>query len=317
MIDPADFAFLAQFLKARSGLALPEGKEYLLEGRLVPVATEYGCTSVRALVELLRRSPGAGLENRVIEAMMTHETMFFRDQTPFEALSKVILPHLQATRRAEGAIRIWCAAASTGQEPYSIAMLIRENHRHTVGPRVEILATDISASVVERAREGLFTDFEIARGLPLHFRDAYFQRVPGGWRIRDEIRAAVTFRTANLLDPLDFVGTVDVVFCRNVLIYFDVDTKRAMVERIARVMRPDGFLVLGGAETLVGVTDRFLPLAPHRYLFRPNVAMAGHCDLAGAQPGERRPWTPLKDANAPAVQTAAQPTLLSNRRLRA
>ena len=298
MIGDRDYAFLKVLLKERSGLALTEGKEYLLEGRLGPLARSLGYGSIAELVQHLRTTRSDAVLSRVVDAMTTNETLFFRDQHPFEALVGVMLPALLAARPRGEPIRIWSTAASAGQEPYSIAMLIRENAA-LVGTRpIEILASDISTEMIARAEEGLYTEFEIRRGLDDHFLQKYFSREKHGWRISEAIRRMVRFQRINLLEPFDNVGMFDIVYCRNVLIYFDAPTKIDVVERIARRMRPDGYLLLGGAETLVGMTDRFRPSDRHRALFQPSTG--------GASPG-RRPAGPPPFQLGPDASAAALP----------
>lgn len=300
MIAEQDYAFLKVLLKERSGLALTEGKEYLLEGRLGPVARSLGFGSIAELVAHLRRSPSSDMAlSLVVDAMTTNETLFFRDHHPFEAFRTAMLPHLVASRPADQPIRIWSTAASAGQEPYSIAMIVKENAALLGGRTVDILASDISTEMLARAEEGLYTDFEVKRGLDTARLRRFFTREGQYWRLAEEIRGMVRFQRINLLDPFDHVGTVDVVFCRNVLIYFDARTKLDVVERIAQRLRPDGFLVLGGAETLVGMTDAFRPSEDHRAIFRP--AAASRRRAVG------RPAAPARDAHAQARRSQAPP----------
>lgn len=300
MIGAHDYAFLKLLLKERSGLALTEGKEYLLEGRLAPVARSLGFGSIAELVQHLRRSPSSDAAlSLVVDAMTTNETLFFRDHHPFEALRTLIVPDLAARRPADQPIRIWSTAASAGQEPYSIAMILRENPGLAAGRPVEILASDISTEMLRRAEDGLYTDFEVRRGLDPGRLARFFEREGQSWRLAPEIRRMVRFQRINLLDPFDHVGAVDVVFCRNVLIYFDARTKADVVERIADRLRDDGYLVLGGAETLVGTTERFRSEATHRGIFRP---LPAHPRTAG--PGPRAPPSPR--AATPRTGTAGR-----------
>jgi chemotaxis protein methyltransferase CheR len=204
--------------------------------------------------------------------MTTNESFFFRDKIPFDHFKETIVPHLLAARAAQRRIRIWCAAASTGQEPYSLAMMIKEMGPQLAGWRVEILGTDLSTEVLEKAKAGIYSQFEVQRGLPITLLVKYFTQVGEMWQISPEIRAMVQYRALNLLQDFYQLGTFDVVFCRNVLIYFDQPTKIDVLERAARVLEPDGFLLLGAAETVVGLTEVFKPYGDKRGLYAPNAA---------------------------------------------
>ena len=268
-MSPADFSFLAGWLKARSGLVLQDDKSYLLESRLGPVARKAGLGSVEALAARLRGRPDPAFSAAVIAAMTTNESLFFRDRHPFDALARTMLPALLGARAAERRLRIWCAAAATGQEPYSVAMTLRERAPELRNWQVEILATDINADVLDRARQGLYTQFEVQRGLPIQLLLRYFERRGEHWQISPALRDAVTFRPFNLLDSFAGLGRFDIVFCRNVLIYFDERTKADVLDRLAHVLPPDGFLALGAAETILGLTSAFEPVAASSGLYRP------------------------------------------------
>jgi chemotaxis protein methyltransferase CheR len=270
-VTPADYEFLRVMLKERSGLVLSAGKQYLVESRLVPVVRKAGLSGLGPLVQKLR-NPAEPLIAEVVEAMTTNESFFFRDKVPFEQFRDVMMPAL-LTARGTRQIRIWCAAASTGQEPYSLAMSLREMPEKIAGWRIEILATDISTEVLEKARAGVYSQFEVQRGLPIGLLIKYFSQVGDAWQIAPEIRAMVQFRPLNLLQEFAHLGAFDVVFCRNVLIYFDQDTKTKVLRNIGRVIRPDGYLVLGAAETVIGLTDAFEPSSDQRGLYVP-MAMA-------------------------------------------
>ena len=267
-----DFALLSRIVYARSGLALKPEKAYLFETRLPPVAQKLGLSDMTALIELLRRGGQAAAEIAVTEAMTTNETFFFRDTKPFEQFRRLALPTLLAARAAKKHLRIWCAAASTGQEPYSLAMILAEERARLAGWRIEILATDISQEMITRAKDALYSQFEVQRGLPVQYLMRYFEKAGERWRVKNEIRAAVQYRTFNLLEDPAQLGSFDIVFCRNVLIYFDVATKRLVLDRIAAVMPSDGHLFLGASETVVGVSERFEPLPPETGLYRPAMA---------------------------------------------
>lgn len=267
MIAPADYEFLRGLLLRRSGLALSGDKQYLVESRLAPVARHNDLDGIPAVIARLRRGDMPALEDAVVEAMTTNESYFFRDKAPFETFVQVMLPAIDAARPAGQPIRVWCAAASTGQEPYSLAMALKEHPRAAGGRRVEILATDLASDVLERARAGLYSQFEVQRGLPIQHLVKYFAKQDDNWRISQEIRSMVEFRKLNLLHPFTGLGRFDIVFCRNVLIYFGLETKADVLARIARSVAADGFLVLGAAETVVGVCDAFRPVSERRGLY--------------------------------------------------
>ena len=267
MISSTDYAFFRTFLHARSGLALADDKHYLLESRLTPIARSLGASSLGQLVERLKRPSDDGTKKAVVEAMTTNELLFFRDNQPFESFANVVLPALHAARPPGRNLRVWCAAASTGQEPYSIAMLLQEHAAKIPGRKVEIVATDISTEALERARAGVYTQFEVQRGLPVQYLLKHFKKVGDNWKISDDIIRMVSFSEFNLLELFGGLGTFDVVFCRNVLIYFDIPTKMAVFGRIELVLAKDGYLLLGGAETVVGITEKFKPSSAHRSLY--------------------------------------------------
>lgn len=251
------YAYVRELVHRRAAIVVESGKEYLVESRLGPVARQAGLASIDELVRKLRSDERGPLATQVVEAMTTNETSFFRDVHPFESLRLRILPEL-AKARASRTLSIWCAAASTGQEPYSIAMTIKEHFPELETWNVQIVATDINASVLSRARAGLFKPLEVNRGLPAPMLVKYFEREGADWRIRDSIRRMVSFQELNLLDPhWPIFGPQDLVFIRNVLIYFDVPTKRTILGRIRKMLRPDGYLLLGGAETTVNIDDEY------------------------------------------------------------
>jgi chemotaxis protein methyltransferase CheR len=250
-----DFAFIAGMLKSRSGLIITPDKTYLLETRLSAMIRELGLKDLAALIELLRQPASEALRERVMDAMTTNETSFFRDNHPFETLRKTVLPGLIERRGASRSLRIWSAACSTGQEPYSLAMIIKDHFPILAGWRLEIVATDISPTVLQRARTGVYSTFEVQRGLPIQMLVRHFDQVGNDWRIKDELRRCIGFRPANLLEDFSSLGTFDVVLCRNVLIYFDQETKTRILSAIARTMAHDGALLLGGAESVFGICD--------------------------------------------------------------
>jgi chemotaxis protein methyltransferase CheR len=271
-MSPEDFGWLRQLLKKRSGLVLAAEKQYLAESRLLPVARKHGLTTLAELIARLRQ-PHATLTAEVVDAMTTNETFFFRDKVPFEHFRDTIMPALIAERAREKRIRIWCTAASTGQEPYSLAMTMKSLGVALSGFKVSILATDISAEVLEKAKSGVYSQFEVQRGLPIQMLVKYFTQAGEQWQIAPEIRAMVQFRPLNLLNDFTPLGSFDIVFCRNVLIYFDQPTKADALTRLARQVTPDGYLVLGAAETVVGLTDAFKPVADKRGLYAPAASV--------------------------------------------
>lgn len=276
MISAADYEFFKKYLKAKSGLILSDDKHYLLESRLVPLLRKFELPDFSKLASVLRDSSSTVIADAVVEAMTTNESLFFRDKTPFDVFTKVMLPALHTSRPAGHTLRIWCAAASTGQEPYSLAMTLKENP-HLIGSRrVEIFCTDLSNEVLERAATGRYNQFEVQRGLPIQMLMKYFNKVDDMWEISPQLKSMVQFRKLNLLNPYVGLGTFDIVFCRNVLIYFDAATKTDILNRLAKVTAPDGYLVLGGAETVMGLGDAYRPLPNQRGFYVPNVpAMAG------------------------------------------
>ncbi|HZD90235.1 MAG TPA: protein-glutamate O-methyltransferase CheR [Pseudolabrys sp.] len=269
-MSPEDFDYLRHLLKERSGLVLALEKQYLAESRLLPLARKRGMSSLTELVAALRQRTDAALTSAVVDAMTTNETFFFRDKVPFDQLRDTVLPALIAARARERRIRIWCAAASTGQEPYSIAMVLKEMEAALAGFRVDILATDIVGDVLERARVGVYSQFEVQRGLPIQMLVKYFRQEGENWHIAPELRAMVQFRTLNLLNDFSPLGRFDLVLCRNLLIYFDQPSKVQVLERLSHQMPDDGYLILGAAETVVGLTDVLKPMPERRGLYVPN-----------------------------------------------
>ena len=252
-----DFLFIAALLKDRSGLIITPDKRYLLETRLGPIVRERGLSSLSALMDAMRQPGSDVVKNQVVDAMTTNETSFFRDSHPFDTLRKTVIPGLIERRASCRALRIWSAACSTGQEPYSLAMILKDHFPILNGWKLEIVATDISPSVLERARSGTYSTFEVQRGLPIQMLVRHFDQTGDTWRIKDELRRPITFRPANLLDDLSSLGVFDIVLCRNVLIYFDQPTKTRIMHAIARRIAPDGSLLLGGAESVIGLCDAF------------------------------------------------------------
>jgi chemotaxis protein methyltransferase CheR len=277
-MQPQDFEFLARLLKTRSGLALTPDKTYLIETRLGPLARKEGLADAAAVAGRLRMGGQERLAKLVVDAMTTNETFFFRDKTPFDLFEQTILPAMEKARAGQKRLRIWCAACSTGQEPYSLAMILQSRAAQFAGWSFDIVATDICDEVIQKAKDGLYSQFEVQRGLPIQYLMKHFAKEGDQWRLSPAIRAMVQYRTFNLLDGFMALGSFDVVFCRNVLIYFDRDTKAAVMKRIHERLAPDGYLLLGAAETTVGITDIFVPAGNSRGLYvkarTPNAAPA-------------------------------------------
>lgn len=270
-----EFEALRAFLKARSGLALSPDKRYLVESRLASVCTRFKIESLSRLIWEIKSGRSQAVENATIEAMTTNETFFFRDKAPFDLFQDVLLPRFIKERVASRRLRIWCAAASTGQEPYSLAMLLKEASAKMPGWQVDIVATDISNEVLEKARAGIYNQFEVQRGLPIRLLVKYFTQKGELWQIAPDIRSMVDFRYLNLIEDFGRLGQFDIVYCRNVLIYFDAPTKADVLRRIAQQMPADGALVLGASETILGITDALTLDPAHRGLYGKSASANG------------------------------------------
>jgi chemotaxis protein methyltransferase CheR len=282
-VTVSDYEFLRKFLKERSGLDLSSDKQYLVESRLIPLARRLGLGGIAELVQKMRGGSDV-LTSEVVEAMTTNETFFFRDKIPFDQLRDTILPDLLKSRANRRQLRIWCAASSTGQEPYSIAMCLKEFGSRLAGWRLEIVATDLSQGVLEKSRAGIYSQFEVQRGLPIAMLVKHFTQTGELWQLNADIRAMVQHRQLNLLQDFSHLGTFDVIFCRNVLIYFDQDTKAAVFARLAKTLEADGVLALGAAESVVGISDAFKPYPERRGLYRLNTAAAARAGGTGRNP---------------------------------
>jgi chemotaxis protein methyltransferase CheR len=258
----ADFNYIRDLVRSQSALTLEPGKEYLVESRLDPLARQEGFASFEHLVRALRIGPQGELHRKVVEAMTTNETSFFRDARVFKMIANSILPALIAGRSSERTLNIWCAASSTGQEPYSLAMLLREHRPSLDAWNIRIVASDISRDVLARARAGRYTQMEINRGLPANLLVKYFVQQGSAWEIRSEIRRMVEFSEINLIKPWSFGGVsgMHLIMMRNVLIYLDVETRRAILERAGRLLDPEGYLLLGGSETTTTLDGSFEPI---------------------------------------------------------
>ncbi|WP_168582423.1 CheR family methyltransferase [Gephyromycinifex aptenodytis] len=254
-ISGSDVDFISQVVRARSAIVLDRSKEYLIESRLVALARQRGDADIADLVRKLRSAPNGPLRDQVVEAMTTNETSFFRDGHPFMALSNTILPELLVQRGRERSLNIWCAACSSGQEPYTIAMLIQELIGADPSWRVRLVATDIDTQMLKRTKEGVYNQFEVNRGLPAPLLVRYFARHGMTYQVDARLRSMIETKFVNLSEPLPPMPQMDIVFLRNVLIYFDVDMKRQILREVKKVIRPDGYLFLGGAETTMNIDD--------------------------------------------------------------
>jgi chemotaxis protein methyltransferase CheR len=272
MLPEAEFAFVAREVRIRSGLVLTPDKAYLLETRLGPIARKEGFPGLKELVTAARARRDERLLWAITDALTTNETFFFRDKTPFDLFQGTIMPKLLAKKGVGGRARILCAACSTGQEPYSLAMILDEAKATGRGIDAEIVGIDISERVLEKSRAGLYSQFEVQRGLAARLLVKYFEKSGDMWRISDRIRAAVKFQRFNLLEDVRALGKFDVIFCRNVLIYFEPATKRQTLEKLAGCTNDEGFLLLGAAETMMGVTEAFESVPEQRGLYRRNGA---------------------------------------------
>ncbi len=271
-----DFDAIRRLLLEHSAIALEADKQYLVESRLTPLVRELQLRSIGQLVERLRARPDNGLYRQVVEAMVTTETSFFRDHHPFEALRKMVIPDLIKRRSTERRLNIWCAASSTGQEPYSLAILLREHFPELAGWSLSLLATDLSRTVLARARDGRFNQIEVNRGLPAALLVKYFEQHGTSWQLKPVITSMVEFREMNLAQAWPALSRMDLVLIRNVMIYFDVDMKKTILGRLARVLRPDGYLLLGGAETTFNLDDSYQRAEPLK---------SGFYQLAGQRSG--------------------------------
>jgi len=262
-----DFDYFCKLMRDRSGLVLSASKAYLVRGRLEPVARAAGLADVEGLLAKLRSGATDALIRQCVDAMATHESSFFRDGAPFEQLGKTILPALISRRRASRRLRIWCAACSSGQEPWSVAMILKENAQ-LAGWTLEIVATDMSEGILTKARSGLYSDFEVRRGLAPERLTRWFEPHEGEWRVLPALREIVSFRPHNLLQGVAGLGVFDIILCRNVLIYFDVERKREVFVHLDRALADDGILCLGSSETVLGVVDTFATAEGARGLYR-------------------------------------------------
>jgi len=266
-----DFDVYKNMLYQRSGYVITTDKSYLLESRLAPVIKKHGIENMEALTNKLRLGAPQPLIDDIVDAMTTNETMFFRDQKPFDKFRDVVVPSIIAAKGGGPCnIRIWSAACSSGQEPYCLAMLMKENAAKWANVKFEILATDLSTDILNQAKSATYTQFEVQRGMPIMMLVKYFTQVGDKWTLKDDIKSMVKFQKFNLLDPMDAFGTFDVIYCRNVLIYFDQQTKGKILEKMAKRIFKHGYLFMGGAETVLGITNAFKPLEGERGVYVPS-----------------------------------------------
>ena len=266
-MNPADFEFISSLILSRSGLVLTPDKSYLLESRLMPVARKHGLKDLDDLINTVRSRKDEALIVEVTEAMTTNESFFFRDTKPFDLLRDEVLPPVLEKRASQKRLRIWCAAASSGQEPYSIAIVLKELGAKLAGWKIEIVGTDISHDILKKAAKAQYSQFEVQRGMPIQLLLKYFDKVDENWVVKPEIQNMVQFKYWNLLEDPKPLGNFDIVFCRNVLIYFDAKTKGTVLDSISKLMPDDGMLFLGGAETVLGVTEKFKPVPGQRGVY--------------------------------------------------
>lgn len=256
-LSKTDFEFVKNLVLKHAAIVLETGKEYLVESRLAPLARQEGLASFEELIARMRAQPSNGLHWKVVEAMTTNETSFFRDIHPFDALKKSVLPDLLTKRASERKLNIWCAASSSGQEPYTVAMVLREHFPTLANWTIRFIASDISNEMVTRSREGRYSQLEVNRGLPATLLVKYFQKQGTEWQIKDDLRRIIEFQQVNLAEAWPSWPPMDIVLMRNVMIYFNVETKKTILGKIRRLLRPDGYLFLGGAETTMNLDDAF------------------------------------------------------------
>lgn len=301
-MNDLDYKFFEELLRRESGLVITPEKVYLLESRLQPIAQKEGVQGLAGLVQKMRAEKSPVLQRAVVEAMTTNETTFFRDNTPFQRLREDLLPVFMRTRATQRTLRIWSAACSSGQEPYSIAMLLKE-YPGLAGWKFEIIATDLSLDILDQAKKGIYSQFEVQRGLPIQMLVKYFTQQGDKWQVKPELKDMITFKPANLLTGLSHLGQFDIVFCRNVLIYFDHETKGRVLTSIKEITKPDGVLFLGGAETVLGITDSFKPMADVKGVYVRNDTTFKANTAAAATP-TIPPVKPLKDVGTTTSLTA-------------
>ncbi len=268
-MNPVGFKFMQVFLKERSGLILNDDKAYLLESRLTPVARRHAFAGgLDELIATAQSGASEQLLTDIVEAMTTNESFFFRDTKPFDLFKNFVLPHLLEVRGSTKSFRIWSAAASSGQEPYSLGMILKEEAAKLPGWRHKIIGTDLSKEILAKAEAGRYSQFEVQRGMPIQLLVKYFDKDGESWQIKPAVKEMIEFKPQNLLKDFSLLGKFDVVFCRNVLIYFDQETKSNILDRISAIIADDGYLFLGGAETVLGLTEKFGPVPGQRGIYK-------------------------------------------------
>ena len=266
-LHSTDFEYIRQLVHDHSALVLASDKSYLVESRLTPLIRQVGVPSIHNLILQLRNQPFSSLHQQVLEAMVTTETLFFRDHHPFEVLRTSIVPKLIQQRDSQRTLNLWCAACSSGQEPYSLAILLREYFPQLVSWTVTLMASDLSGKILDRATIGRYHQHEVERGVPQPLLQKYFQQQGKQWQIREEIRQMVVFQQFNLAGAWPSLPRMDIVFMRNVLIYFDVATKQAVLNQVKQILRLDGYLFLGSGETTLNLDNTFEPVQSHQAVF--------------------------------------------------
>lgn len=257
-VSPEDYAWVSEFLRNECAISLEAGKEYLVSSRMTPLIRQYSFADIGELISAIRKSPSSPLADELVDAMTTNETSFFRDMHPFESLREDILPKLIATRQSTKQLRIWSGACSSGQEPLSLAMLIREDFPELASWDIKIIGTDISRSILSKAEKGEYNQLEVNRGLPARLLVKYFDRSGARFRVKDELLDMIQYRHLNLAKEWDNLPVFDVIFLRNVLIYFEDDTKKTILDQATRHIADDGWLALGGAESTRRVQNNFV-----------------------------------------------------------
>lgn len=268
-MSPEHYQFLTALLRRECGLILDEDKTYLAESRLAPVARQFGREDIDDLIAHVMATAPRQVITAIIDAMVTNETYFFRDRQPFTHFATETLPALIEARREERRLQIWSAAALTGQEAYSLAMILSAYAEELAGWRVSLIGSDISHKAIARAKTGIYSQFEVQRGLPIKQLVRHFEKVGDHWRVKPALREDVQFQQMNLLQDVSPLGSFDAIFCQNVLLYFDTDGRRNVLDQISKALRPDGALYLGGAETITGISQAFTPVDDTRGVYRP------------------------------------------------
>jgi len=261
----SDFEFVQKLVQQKTAIILDTGKQYFVESRLSPLAEELGYKTIGDLVADIRAKPfDSGLMEKLVESITIHETSFFRDIHPFKCIKEVVMPSLLKSRADSQTLNIWCAASSSGQEPYTVAMLLRENFPQLAGWRVRFIATDISNAILAKAREGRYNQLEVNRGLPAPLLIKYFDKKGLEWQVKPNIRSSIEFRQLNLVDTWFPMPRLDLILLRNVLIYFNVETKQKLLSKVKDMLNPDGFLLLGAAEMPLSIDKEFNRIEFHR-----------------------------------------------------